>query len=125
MKNCTNKPSRYALAFRKMVSLQKSDGQSKAIRNLRRRNFLEFMGKAGISSKLLNSSALAAGVFANRYALANNEQTKRLVYCYLPSGAANGSWLPMAVDQMNVCTKPYGPDGYNVADICYFREVNV
>lgn len=116
---------RYALAARKILAIQESQEQAKSVTNLRRRKFLEFVGKAGVSSRLLASSSLVAGVFANRYAQANSEQTKRLVYCYLPNGAANGQWLPTPLGQMNACTKPYGPEGYDVADICHFREVDV
>lgn len=116
---------RHALASRKAQSLQKSGDQARTINNLSRRKFLEFIGKAGISTQLLTSSTLVGGLFANRYALANNELSKRLVYCYLPGGAANGQWLPTPDGQMNVCTKPYGPNGYDVAHICHFREVDV
>lgn len=115
----------YARRVRDAFKQHAAKERESTVNNRRRRKFLEYVGKAGVSSKLLHASAVAGGIFSTRYAQANNEPTKRLVYCYLPGGAANGYWLPTAVDTMNVCTEPYGPDGYDVAGICHFREVNV
>lgn len=87
-----------------------------------RRSFLGMIGKAGISTKMLKASSLLGGVMANRYALAADEAlNKRVIFCYLNSGAVNGHWLPSGPNSMNTASKPYA----SVADICNFREVNV
>lgn len=87
-----------------------------------RRSFLEMVGKAGISTKMLQASTLLGGVMANRHALAQDPAlNKRVVFCYLNSGADNANWLPSGVNAMAKVTRPYA----GVADICHFREVNV
>ena len=90
-----------------------------------RRRFLDLMVKSGISTGLLKSSAILGGVLVNRHALAQDATNKRVVFCYLNSGAASGTWLPSSASTMNRITQPYGPQGYNVADICHFRQVDV
>ncbi len=95
--------------------------------NKERRRFLDMVGKAGISSPILKSSSLVGGLMANRYALAQNQDytNTRVVYVYLNSGAQNHTWLPDSPSNMNIVTQPYGPQGYDVAGICNFRQVNV
>ncbi len=93
--------------------------------NKDRRSFLDMVGKAGVSTSILKASALVGGIFANRHALAQDFTNKRVVYCYLNSGAQNTTWLPTSATRMNSVTRPYGPDGYDVASICHFRQVNV
>lgn len=90
-----------------------------------RRRFLDLMAKSGISAGLLRGSALLGGVLANRHAMAQDATNKRVVFCYLNSGAASGTWMPSSASQMNQITRPYGPDGYAVSDICHFRQVDV
>lgn len=92
--------------------------------NRERRKFLDMIGRAGVASSVLKASALAGGLFANRYAMAAGGP-KRVIYCYLDSGADNNSWLPSSASNMNKVTQVYGPNGYGVADICHFRQVNV
>jgi hypothetical protein len=65
------------------------------------------------------------GVLANRHAMAQTAVNKRVVFCYLNSGAASGQWMPTSASQMNQITRPYGPLGYAVSDICHFRQVDV
>lgn len=92
-----------------------------------RRNFLEMVGKAGVSAGLLKASALVGGIFANRHALAQDYANKRVVYCYLNSGARNedGVWMPNSATSMGNVTMPYGPQGHGVSQICNFRHVDV
>lgn len=90
-----------------------------------RRRFLDLVAKSGISAGLLRSSALLGGILANRHVMAQDATNKRVVFCYLNSGAASGTWMPSGASQMNQITRPYGPDGYAVSDICHFRQVDV
>ncbi len=91
-----------------------------------RRRFLDMIGKAGISTGLLRSSAMIGGIMANRHALAAPDiSNMRVVYCYFNSGAQPGSWLPSSATTMNAVSQPYGPGAHDVASICNFRQVNV
>lgn len=92
--------------------------------NKERRRFLDMIAKAGVSTPLLKASSLLGGVFASRYAMAAGGP-KRVVYCYLDSGADDSSWMPSSATSMNTVTQPYGPSGEDVAGICNFRQVNV
>lgn len=90
-----------------------------------RRTFMELIAKSGIATGLIKGSALLGGVLANRHALAQEDVNKRVIFCYINSGAPTGSWMPTSASVMNQVTVPYGPTDYNVADICHFRQVNV
>ncbi|HSX83798.1 MAG TPA: DUF1552 domain-containing protein [Cellvibrio sp.] len=90
-----------------------------------RRRFLDLIGKSGIAAGLLKGSALLGGILANRHAIAQTAVNKRVVFCYLNSGAASGQWMPTSASQMNQITRPYGPQGYAVSDICHFRQIDV
>lgn len=90
-----------------------------------RRRFLDLIGKSGIAAGLLKGSALVGGILANRHALAQTSVNKRVVFCYVNSGAASGQWMPTSASQMNQITRPYGPQGYSVSDICHFRQIDV
>ena len=90
-----------------------------------RRRFLDLIGKSGIAAGLLKGSALVGGILANRHALAQTAVNKRVVFCYLNSGAASGQWMPTSASQMNQITRAYGPQGYAVSDICHFRQIDV
>ncbi len=89
-----------------------------------RRTFMGLIAKSGIATGLIKSSALLGGVLANRHALAQEDVNKRVIFCYINSGAPTGSWMPTSASVMNQVTVPYGPTDYNVADICHFRQVN-
>lgn len=89
--------------------------------NNERRRFLEMIGKAGVSTKMLQASTVLGGVMANRFATAQEGTNKNVVFCYLNSGAVNGHWLPKGAGEMNIVTAPYA----GVAGICNFREVDV
>ncbi|WP_096084420.1 DUF1552 domain-containing protein [Agaribacterium haliotis] len=84
-----------------------------------RRQFLEFMGKTGVSASMLRAFPAIAGVLAARTAHANDE-AKRAVFCYINSGAPDGYWLPKSANEMNLVTEPYAA----VASICNFREID-
>ncbi len=89
--------------------------------NKERRRFLDMVSKAGVSTALLKAVPLAAGVFASRYATAQDATNKRVVFMYLPNGAPNGMWMPGSATRMNISTEPYLP----VASVCEFHEVNM
>jgi hypothetical protein len=92
--------------------------------NRDRRGFLDMLKNAGICGSLLRVSSLAGGMMASRYAMAAGGG-KKVIYCYLDSGAASGHWLPRSATSMNTVTKAYGPQGTDVAGLCHFRQVNV
>lgn len=92
--------------------------------NRERRKFLDMLAKTGVSTPLLKASTLAGGIFATRHAMAAGGP-KRVIYCYIDSGAAEGAWLPSSASNMNTVTRVYGPQGENVAGICHFREIDV
>jgi hypothetical protein len=100
--------------------------------NRERRRFLDMLSRAGVSSALLKASPLAAGIFASRYAMAQNTN-KRVIFMYLPNGAPNGLWLPTSPTAMNVSTRPFGQatidkgvyQGQLASDFCEFREVDM
>ncbi len=87
--------------------------------NQNRRKFLDMLGKAGVSTSILRASTLAGGIFASRFAEAQNDN-KKIIFVYLPDGAPNGTWLPSG-STMNQCTQPFAPYAANIA----FREVDL
>lgn len=100
--------------------------------NQDRRRFLDMIGRAGVSTALLKASPFAAGIFASRYAMAQ-DINKRAIFMYLPNGAPNGKWMPSSARNMNLSTRPFGEEmvskgphaGKYAADFCGFREVNM
>ena len=84
-----------------------------------RRQFLEFLGRAGVGGALLRSAPLIGGLLANERAQAQGG-VKRAIFVYTPDGAPRGLWLPNG-RAMNVATQAF--DG--LQDICNFREVEV
>ena len=84
-----------------------------------RRDFLAFMGKSGIAGAALKSSTLLAGIFANRFAVANGS-AKRVVFVYTPMGAPSRYWLPTG-SELNLATQGYE----QVRSNCFFHQVNV
>lgn len=95
------------------------NGKTRA-HNQQRRQFLDMIAKTGVSSALLKASPFAAGIFASRQAMAE-DVNKRVVFMYLPNGAPNALWMPNAIDDMNIATRPYAP----VAQYCEFNEVDM
>ena len=100
------------------------------VANRERRQFLDLVARAGVSTSLLKYSPLVMSVFASRYAEAALQTAqKKAVFFYLPDGAPPGFWTPNG-SQMNVATTPYGSGnaedkitGYNVAQYCRFYPV--
>lgn len=98
--------------------------------NRERRQFLDLVARAGVSTSLLKYSPLVMSVFASRYAEAALQTAqKKAVFFYQPDGAPPGFWTPNG-SQMNVATTPYGSGdaadkitGYNVAQHCRFYPV--
>lgn len=103
---------------------EKQHQQAQKHINTERRKFLDMVGRSGVASSALKASSLLGGIFGTRHALAAGGP-KRIIYCYLDSGADNASWLPSSANNMNIVTQPYGSSGHNVASICHFRQVNV
>ena len=54
--------------------------------NQERRKFLDMLGKAGVSTSILKASTIAGGIFASRYAEAQ-ENNRKIIFIYLPDGA--------------------------------------
>lgn len=97
--------------------------------NHERRQFLDFIKNAGISTAALRSSPIALSALTTRYAQAATGTGKRCVFMYLPDGSPPGHWLPSSASNMNTATTPFGSGtdavtGYNVAQYCHFYEVN-
>lgn len=98
--------------------------------NKERRQFLDLVARAGVSTSLLKFSPLVMSVFAARHAeAALSTAQKKAVFFYQPDGSPPGYWMPNG-GEMNVATSPYGSGnaadnitGYNVADYCRFYEV--
>lgn len=113
-------------AFLKQDYYESKKEREEFIRQDRRR-FMDLIAKSGISAGLIKGSALLGGLLANRHALAQDLSNKRVVFCYVPSGSATGTFMPSSSSQMNLVTTKYGAGtgNYNVADICHFRQVNV
>lgn len=98
--------------------------------NKERRQFLNMVAKAGVSTALLKASPLVMSVFAARHAEALTTQQKKAVFWYQPDGSPPDFWLPSG-GQMNTATTPYGEGnaadgitGYNVAQYCRFYELS-
>lgn len=87
-----------------------------------RRTFLDLVAKSGIASSTLRFSSLLGGVMTARYAQAQ-ESPKRVVYCYIHSGAP-GDWKPQSANSVGASSYHYGPSSHNVAQICHFRGVD-
>jgi len=92
-----------------------------------RRTFLDIVTKSGIAGALLRTMPLLGGVMSARHAMAQDLTNKRVVFLYINSGAARGSFLPSSSTQMNQATTKYGPGAgnYDVAGLCNFRALNV
>lgn len=59
-------------------------------RNRERRAFLSMLGKIGVSAPLLRTSPLVAGIFASRFAQAQNIGNKKFISIYHPNGTYAG-----------------------------------
>ena len=95
--------------------------------NKQRRDFLNIVGRSGISTGLLKASPLLMGVMSSRYAQAQSAANKRLILTYMGNGCPDGAWLPDSATEMKSGTAPFlngGPasNGYNVANYVHFHE---
>ena len=102
----------------KVAEAQRNDIQKS------RRKFLDLVAKSGIASSTLRYSSLLGGIMTARYAQAQ-ETPKRVVYCYIHSGAP-GDWKPSSPSGISSSSAAYhyGPASHNVAQICHFRGVD-
>lgn len=99
--------------------------------NKERRQFLDLVARAGVSTSLLKASPLVMSLFATRHAeAAVPDGQKKAVFFYQPDGSPPDFWMPSG-STMNLATRPYGqgnPDdniaGYDVARYCRFYELN-
>lgn len=98
--------------------------------NKERRQFLDLIARAGVSTSLLKASPLVMGLFAARYSEAQGNNEKRVVFLYQPDGSPPGLWKPSG-STMNVATSAYGSGnaadgivGYNVSEYCRFYELD-
>ena len=76
---------------------------------LKRRDFLKFIGKAGVSLKALQASSLGAGVLLARQAAAQATAQRRVIFIYVPDGTPQGashSFTPSANLQLKPCSAP-------------------
>lgn len=108
----------------KITDERVASAQQKDLKKTRRK-FLDMVGKTGIASSTLRYSSLLGGVMTARYAQAQAASPKRVVYCYIHSGAP-GDWKPSSASGISsgASCYHYGPASYNIADICHFRGVD-
>ncbi len=88
---------------------------------LQRRNFLKFIGKAGLSLPLLQASSLGAGLMLSRQAEAAGNSLRKVIFVYVPDGTPGGasnSFLPDGNMNLKVCSQPLE----SVKDECLFFE---
>ncbi len=93
--------------------------RSKNILDLNRRNFLNVIGKAGLSAGFLNASTFATGMMLGRAAEAQTGNIRRVVCVYIPDGApidGTNMWLPSDNLVMAPTTEPLN----SVKDECVF-----
>lgn len=115
------------VSFMKFIKNNQPD--SKAVESQQRhnqkerRNFLDMVGKAGIASSTLRYSSLLGGVMTARYAQAA-DSPKRVVFCYLNSGAPANDFRPSSATNMAGGSYHFGPQSHNVAGVCKFRGVD-
>ncbi len=98
-----------------------AESQSKDAKKTRRQ-FLDLVSKTGIASSTLRYSSLLGGLMTARYAQAA-ESPKRVVYCYIHSGAPT-DWRPSSEGSMSSVLTHFGAGSYNVARDCHFRGVD-
>lgn len=100
--------------------MSRKNRSSSTLLNKNRRQFLDMLGSAGISTGMLRGAPLLGGVFASRYAQAQ-ATGKKIVFVYLTNGAPNGHWLPKSPSEMNGCTEPFASFAGDIA----FREATL
>lgn len=84
--------------------------QSKEYSQLKRRDFLKFIGSAGLSLPLLQASSLGAGLLLGRQAMAAEVSMRRVIFVYVPDGtplAASHSFTPSSDMTLKTCSAPF------------------
>jgi Protein of unknown function (DUF1552) len=114
--NKTHQPNKTQQPNQKVAEAQNKDAQKS------RRTFLDLVAKSGIASSTLRYSSLLGGIMTARYAQAQ-ETPKRVVYCYIHSGAP-ADWKPASATNITGSSFHYGSGSHNVASICHFRGVD-
>jgi hypothetical protein len=74
-----------------------------------RRDFLKFIGKAGVALPLLQASTLGAGILLGRQAEAQGTSPKRIIFVYVPDGTPEGaakSYVPASGMTLQSCSAP-------------------
>jgi hypothetical protein len=74
-----------------------------------RRDFLKFIGKAGVSLPLLQASSLGAGMMLSRQAMSAGVDTRRVIFVYVPDGTPGGAsstYLPSDSLVLKTCSAP-------------------
>ena len=97
--------------------------QEKQTALLQRRNFLKFIGKAGISLPLLQATSLGAGLILSRQAEAQAapNSLRKVIFVYIPDGTPGGassSFLPSSDLTLKTCSQPFE----SVKDECVFLQ---
>ncbi|WP_111641094.1 DUF1552 domain-containing protein [Marinimicrobium alkaliphilum] len=90
-----------------------------------RREFMKFLGAAGVSLPLLKASALGSGALLTRQAQASGNPTRRVIFVYIPDGTPRGasfSYTPSADLTLKICSAPLEP----VKQECvFFDDMNI
>lgn len=84
-----------------------------------RRRFLDSVAYSGLSSRMIKSSPLLAGLLANRYAYSQNK-VRRVVFVYTPLGAPQNRWLPSPTG-LNKATEGFA----GTEKDCHFHDTYV
>ena len=90
--------------------------------DIRRRNFLKTVGKAGLASGLLRCSALATGMMLSRTAAAQSAAIDRVVFVYVPGGTPFGGGQNLFVPDSALNLMPASASLESVKDEIVFFE---
>lgn len=74
-----------------------------------RRNFLKFLGKAGVALPVVQASSLGAGLMLARQAEATGNVPRKVIFVYIPDGTPGGatrSFTPDAALNLKDCSAP-------------------
>lgn len=82
--------------------------------NKDRRRFLEMLAKAGVSTSVLQASAVAGAMMSSRFAEAQSTSDKKFVLVYHPNGAPKPNGIPGFASNPTMLA-PFQPHAANVA----------
>ncbi|MEJ2682409.1 MAG: DUF1552 domain-containing protein [Gammaproteobacteria bacterium] len=77
--------------------------------DMQRRDFLKFLGKAGLSLPVIRASVLGAGALLGQYAQAAGLASRRVIFVFVPGGTPQQSarsYTPTANLTLNRCSAP-------------------